>query len=194
MKEEIEPICIGAGMGGLDKLVIRVRVENMTGLIAQLKEMWKTIDPDHPFDYFFLDDFFDAQYRSEERLSAIMAWFGGLAVAIACLGLLGLSSFMAEQRTKEIGIRKVLGASIVDMVAMLSNELLALVGAAVLIAWPIGYIAMRFWLQNFAYRTGFSPWIFLCSGIATMIIAFLTVSFHAIKAASADPVESLRYE
>ncbi|UCC41476.1 MAG: ABC transporter permease, partial [Candidatus Aminicenantes bacterium] len=117
LREELEPICIGAGIGGLDKLVIRVRTENISGIIAQLKDTWKQIDPNHPFDFFFLDDFFDAQYRSEERLNSIFASFSGLAIIIACLGLFGLSSFMAEQRTKEIGIRKVLGASIPEAVA-----------------------------------------------------------------------------
>jgi putative ABC transport system permease protein len=194
LREELEPICIGAGVGGLDKLVIRVRTENMTGLIAQLKETWKEIDPSHPFDFFFLDDFFNAQYRSEERLNSIFAWFSGLAIIIACLGLFGLSSFMAEQRTKEIGIRKVLGASISEVVVLLSKELLALVGVAVLVAWPIAYFAMSSWLRNFPFRTSFNPWTFLISGLAALSIAFLTVSFQASKAASANPVDSLRYE
>ncbi len=194
LREELEPICIGAGMEGLDKLVIRVRTENITGLISQLKDTWKEIDPSHPFDFFFLDDFFNAQYRSEERLNSIFASFSGLAIIIACLGLFGLSSFMVEQRTKEIGIRKVLGASISEVVALLSRELLVLVGVAVLVAWPIAYFAMSFWLRNFPFRTSLNPWIFLVSGLAALTIAFLTVSFQAIKAASANPVDSLRYE
>ena len=194
LREELEPICIGAGMGGLDKLVIRVRTENITGLISQLEDTWKEIDPNRPFDFFFLDDFFDSQYRSEERLNRIFASFSGLAIIIACLGLFGLSSFMAEQRTKEIGIRKVLGASISEVVALLSRELLVLVGLAVLVAWPVAYFAMSSWLRNFPFRTSFNPWIFLVSGLAALIIAFLTVSFQAIKAASANPADSLRYE
>jgi putative ABC transport system permease protein len=194
LREELEPICIGVGMGGLDKLVIRARTENITGLISQLKNTWKEIDPSHPFDFFFLDDFFNAQYRSEERLNSIFASFSGLAIIIACLGLFGLSSFMAEQRTKEIGIRKVLGASISEVVALLSRELLVLVGAAVLVAWPIAYFAMSSWLRNFSFRTSLNPWIFFISGLAALMIAFLTMSFQAIKAASANPVDSLRYE
>jgi putative ABC transport system permease protein len=194
LREELEPICIGVGMGGLDKLVIRIQTENITGLISQLKNTWREIDPSHPFDFFFLDDFFDAQYRSEEQLNRIFASFSGLAIIIACLGLFGLSSFMAEQRTKEIGIRKVLGASVLEVVTLLSRELLVLVGLAVLTAWPIAYFAMGSWLRNFPFRTSFNPWIFLVSGLATLAIALLTVSFQATKAASADPVNSLRYE
>jgi putative ABC transport system permease protein len=194
LREELEPICIGIGVGGLDKLVIRVRTENITGLITQLKDIWKEIDPNRPFDFFFLDDFFDAQYRSEERLNRIIASFSGLAIIIACLGLFGLSSFMAEQRTKEIGIRKVLGASIPEVVVLLSRELLVLVGVAVLVAWPVSYFAMNSWLRNFPFRTSRNPWIFLVSGLAALAIAFLTVSFQAIKSASADPADSLRYE
>jgi putative ABC transport system permease protein len=194
LREELEPICIGFGMGGLDKLVIRVQTENITGLITRLKDTWKEIDPNHPFDFFFLDDFFDAQYRSEERLSRIFASFSGLAIIIACLGLFGLSSFMAEQRTKEIGIRKVLGASIPEVVALLSRELLVLVGVAVLVAWPVAYFAMNSWLRNFPFRASLNPWIFLVSGLAALTIAFLTVSFQATKGATANPVDSLRYE
>jgi putative ABC transport system permease protein len=194
LREELEPICIGVGMGGLDKLVIRVRTEKIAGLISQLKETWKEIDSNHPFDFFFLDDFFNAQYLSEERLNKIFASFSGLAIIIACLGLFGLSSFMAEQRTKEIGIRKVLGASIPEVVALLSRELLVLVGLAVLVAWPVAYFAMSSWLQNFPFRTSLNPWIFLVSGFAALTIAFLTVSFQATKAASSNPVDSLRYE
>jgi len=194
LREELEPICIGVGMGGLDKFVIRVRTENISGLIAQLKETWKDIDPNRPFDFFFLDDFFDAQYRSEEKLNKIFAVFSGLAIIIACLGLFGLSSFMAEQRTKEIGIRKILGSSIPEVVLLLCRELLVLVGVAVLVAWPVAYFAMSSWLRNFPFRTGFNPWIFLVSGMAALSIAFLTVSFQATKAASANPADSLRYE
>ena len=194
LREELEPICIGVGMGGLDKLVIRVQTENITGLISQLKDTWKEIDPGHPFDFFFLDDFFDAQYRSEEQLNRIFASFSGLAIMIACLGLFGLSSFMAEQRTKEIGIRKILGASVPEVVILLSRELLVLVGLAVLVAWPVAYFTMGSWLRNFPFRTSFNPWIFLFSGLAALAIAVLTVSFQAAKAASADPVDSLRYE
>ncbi len=194
LREELEPICIGVGAGGLDKLVIRVQTENIAGIITQLKDTWKQIDPNHPFDFFFLDDFFDAQYRSEERLNSIFASFSGLAIIIACLGLFGLSSFMAEQRTKEIGIRKVLGASIPEVVALLSRELLVLVGVAVLVAWPVAYFAMSSWLRNFPFRTSLNPWIFLVSGLAALIIAFLTMSFQATKSASANPVDSLRYE
>ena len=194
LREDLEPICIGVGMGGLDKFVIRFQTENVSRLIEQLENTWKEIDPIHPFDFFFLDDFFDAQYRSEEQLNRIFASFSGLAIIIACLGLFGLSSFLAEQRTKEIGIRKVLGASIPEVVVLLSREMLVLVGMAVLVAWPVAYFAMNTWLQNFPFRTSFDPWIFLISGLAALCVAFLTISYQAVKAALADPIDSLRYE
>ena len=133
-------------------------------------------------------------YIADQRTSKIASTFSILAIFIACLGLLGLASFVTEQRTKEIGIRKVLGASISSLLFMLSREFLKWVLIANIIAWPVAYYAMNNWLNNFAYRVNINLWIFILSGIAALIIALFTISSHAIKAATSNPVKSLRYE
>jgi putative ABC transport system permease protein len=194
LREKIEPILIGAGMGGLDKLVIKVQTDNIAGLITRLKDTWKEIDPGHPFDFFFLDEFFGSQYRAEERLNSIIAWFSGLAIFIACLGLLGLSSFMAEQRTKEIGIRKVLGASVANIIRHISREFIILISIANILAWPLAYYLMRRWLQGFAFRASMGWGMFLATGVSVLVITMLTVGWQILRAATADPVDSLRYE
>jgi putative ABC transport system permease protein len=194
LRERIEPLLIANEMTNLGTLVVKIKTEEISRLVGELKTAWKTISPGKLFDYFFVDDLFDAKFRSEERLNTIFSSFSFLAIAIACLGLFGLASFMAEQKKKEIGIRKVLGASIVEIVGLLSSQFLKLVGLAALIAWPIAYFAMNAWLREFAYRTSLSPWTFLGSGLAAVMIAFLTVSYQAVRAASADPVDSLKYE
>ena len=147
-----------------------------------------------PVTYRFLDDTFDQLYRQEERLSRVFALFAGLAIAIACLGLFGLAAYTAERRRKEIGVRKVLGASVSSVVALLSGEFTRLVAVAFVIATPLAWWAMQRWLDHFAYRIdlGLSPFL-LAGGLATMV-ALLTVSIHAIRAATADPVASLRHE
>jgi putative ABC transport system permease protein len=133
-------------------------------------------------------------YQAEERLRQVVVFFASLAIFIAGLGLLGLASFLAEQRTREIGIRKILGATVAQVTVLLSKDFLKLVIAANLIAWPVAWYVMKRWLENFAYRSDISWWIFLMSGGVALVIALLTVSFQAIRAALANPVESLRYE
>jgi len=168
-------------------------VRTMGMEIAKGRDFSK-ISPGSLFDYFFIDELFDAQYRSEERLNKIFSSFSLLAIAIACLGLFGLASYIAERRKKEVGIRKVLGASLGGVVGLLAKEFLKLVGLAALIAWPIAYFAMNIWLRGFAYRTQINLWTFAVSGLAALAIAFLTVSYQAVRAALANPVDSLKYE
>ncbi len=194
LRDVIEPLLITNDMSELEVLAIRFKAADAERLIGELKKAWKTISPGTLFDYFFIDELFDAKFRSEERLNKIFSSFSLLAVAIACLGLFGLASFLAEKMKKEIGIRKVLGASIGQVVGLLSREFLILVGLAALVAWPIAYFAMNLWLRGFAYRTRIQPWIFVGSGLAALAIAFLTVSYQAVRAASADPVDSLKHE
>ena len=141
-----------------------------------------------------MDEAFDQQYRDDQRFATLFGVFAGLAIVIACLGLFGLASFTAAQRTKEIGVRKVLGASVPSIVGLLSKDFLKLVGIAFIIAAPLAYVAMRQWLEGFAYRIEVGPGIFLFTGGVVLLIALVTVSYQAIKAATADPVESLRYE
>jgi len=152
------------------------------------------MNPEFPFIYRFLDEDYDQLYRLEERGSAIFQTFAILAVFISCLGLFGLASFMAEQRTKEIGIRKVLGSSVQGIVILVTKDFLKWVLMANLIAWPLAWYVSHKWLQNFAYHINIHIWIFLISGALAFVIAVLTVSFQSIRAAVANPVEALRYE
>jgi putative ABC transport system permease protein len=150
--------------------------------------------PGTPFEFSFLDRIYDDQYRNEERTGRVFTIFTFFALFVACLGLLGLASFAAEQRTKEIGIRKVLGASVPGILLMMSREFTRWVLLANITAWPIAYYIMHRWLQSFAYRSGIGWLVFILSGFIALAIALLTVSFQAVKAAVANPVESLRYE
>jgi putative ABC transport system permease protein len=162
--------------------------------IAFMKNTWNRINPGQDFEYKFLDDHFKELYQADSQVSEIVGILAGLAIVISCLGLFGLASYAAEKRVKEIGIRKVLGASVQNIVRLLSKDFLKLVLVANLIAWPIAWLVMHKWLQDFAYRINISWWVFLAAGVAALLIALLTVSFQAIKAAIANPVKSLRSE
>ena len=173
---------------------VRIKPENYQGTISYLENTWKKFAGNQAFDYSFLDQNLAHLYIADQRTSKIASTFSILAIFIACLGLLGLASFVTEQRTKEIGIRKVLGASIPSLLFMLSKEFLKWVLIANIIAWPVAYYAMNNWLNNFAYRVNINLWIFILGGIAALIIALFTISSHAIKAATSNPIKSLRYE
>ena len=162
--------------------------------LARIEEAYKTYSPGIPFDYLFLDEAFNLQYTSERQLGELFNGFSLLSVIIACLGLFGLASYAAEQKTKEIGIRKVLGASIPGIVAMTVREFLKWILIANLLAWPLAYFVMSKWLQNFAYKVSIGPLVFVLSAGLTLIVAVLTVSYHSLKSALANPVDSLRYE
>jgi putative ABC transport system permease protein len=162
--------------------------------VRLLRDTWNRLAPGQPFEYAFLDDRFSDVYRSEEKLGGIFGILAGLSVFVACLGLLGLASFLAEQRTKEIGIRKVLGASAAEVVGLLLKEFAKWILAANLIAWPLAYYAMHRWLEGFAYRTGIGIGIFLLSGLMILAIAMLSVGYQAARAALSNPIDSLRYE
>jgi putative ABC transport system permease protein len=162
--------------------------------MAAIEKKWKTFIPNRPFLYFFLDEYFDKQYRSEERFGNLFFSFAILAIFISCLGLLGLASYSTIQRTKEIGIRKVMGASVGVIVNLLSRDFLILVLISFFIAAPITWILMHSWLQDFTYRISISWWIFLVACLLAMFVALFTISFQAIKAAIANPVKSLKSE
>ena len=167
---------------------------NIPETISAIEDVWKGVNPNTPFEYHFLNEIIDKQYDSEQRISKVVNYFTFLAIFVSCIGLFGLSAYMAEQRTKEIGIRKVLGASVSAILGLLSKDFLKLVLMAILVAWPISYVAMRLWLQEFAYRIDVGIATLLLAGIAALLIALLTISFQAIRAATANPVETLRYE
>jgi putative ABC transport system permease protein len=175
-------------------LSVKIRGGNIPDTLGFLKETWGKFSPNYPIDYSFFDDIFDSAYRSEYRLGSMFNVFSLLAVAIACLGLFGLSAFTAEQRTKEIGIRKVLGASGTSIFVLLSKEFAKWVLISSFIAWPIAYFAMRTWLQNFAYKAPLAPWIFIAATGAAAVVALGTVASQTVKVASANPVNVLRYE
>ena len=194
LHQKIQPLAIHLADNWMSFLSVKINTENIPRTIGFLKEKWNKFSPNYPFDYFFLDDDFEKMYRSEMRLGKTFASFTALAIFIACLGLFGLASFTSEQRTKEIGVRKVLGASVSNIVCLLSKEFFKWMLMASLIAWPVAYYAVSQWLQSFAYRISIGIWIFLLSTVLAFFVALVTVSFKAVKAALANPVEALRYE
>ncbi len=194
LHREIKPLVMSIAPHEFVNVVARIRPENIPATIAFLQEKWQAFEPGYPFRYFFLDEDFGRLFQNEERQSKIFGYFTILAILIACLGLFGLASFIAEQRTKEIGVRKVLGASVQQIILLLSKDFTKLVTIAFAIAAPVAYFAMNKWLQDFAYRTDLSPAIFVLAGGLALMIAWLTVSYQAIKAALTNPVEALHYE
>ena len=196
LHQEVRPLVIhlykNHGYGSF--ISVRIKPENYQSTISYLENTWKKFAGNQAFDYNFLDQNLAHLYIADQRASKIASTFSILAIFIACLGLLGLASFVTEQRTKEIGIRKVLGASIPSLLFMLSKEFLKWVLIANIIAWPVAYYVMNNWLNNFAYKVNISLWIFVLSGIAALIIALLTIISHAVRASTANPVKSLRYE
>ena len=173
---------------------IRINTADIPGLVAQVKSKWKDVSPNQVFSYSFMDKDFDAIYRSEQRMGAISIAFTSLAIIIACLGLFGLAAYAAEQRTREIGKRKVLGANVSTIVAMLSKDFIKLVIISILLATPVAWWAMQKWLQSFAYRQNIQWWVFAFAGLTAIFIAFVTISFQSIKAALSNPVNSLKSE
>jgi len=180
--------------GSLRFIFIKIASENIPNTLEYIRETTMTFAPDYPYEYSFLDQGVGDLYQAEQKLGEIFSTFAFLAIFISCLGIFGLASFTAERRTKEIGIRKVLGASISSIMVLLSKEFSRWILLANVIAWPIGWFAMHKWLQNFAYRSSLNPLLFLLAGLLSLVIAALPVSYQAIKAAVADPIDSLRYE
>jgi putative ABC transport system permease protein len=171
-----------------------VKPGNIQATMAEVKRQYEAFFPGNPFDYVFLDESFNKQYKNDQLFGTAFALFAGFAIFIACLGLLGLSLFGTTQRIKEIGVRKVLGASVANIVLLLSKDFVILIGVAFVIAAPIAWWIMHQWLQGFVYRIGISAWIFIGAGLLAVIIALATISFQAIRAALSNPVKSLRTE
>jgi len=201
LRESIKPVVIGrlepkyiGLMSASAYIAVKIRPHETRAAIAAIRKEYDKFAADVPFAYSFLDEDFNKLYDSEEKMSEVFGYVSFLAIFVACLGLFGLAAFAAEQRTKEIGIRKALGATVSNVMMLLSKDFVKLVLVANLLAWPIAYFAMNKWLQDFAYRGGFEWWIFALAGGLALLIAFVTVSTQAIKAALANPVESLRYE
>ncbi len=176
------------------KFFVRIKAGDPSKALATLNKAWSSLVSDLPFQYDFLDDRLDNFYKSEVRWSRIIGWAGGISIFLACLGLLGLAALAAVNRTKEIGIRKVLGASIPNIIGLLSKDFLKLVVIAIIIASPLAWYFMSKWLQDFAYRINIGWTIFLIAGLSVATLALITISLQAISAAMANPVKSLRTE
>jgi putative ABC transport system permease protein len=193
LHERISPLVMIQGTND-GALIVKTKTKDIAGLLSTMKKEWSDLKADAPFSYSFLDERFKNTYQSEQKTGLILGIFAGLTILVACLGLFGLATFTAEQRTREIGIRKVLGSSVTGIVSLLSKDFLKLVFLAFIIAAPIAWWAMNRWLQDFAYRINISGWIFLVAALVALFITILTVSFQAIKAALANPVKSLKAE
>jgi ABC-type antimicrobial peptide transport system permease subunit len=163
-------------------------------MLSKVEAVMKKNNPAFPFEYTFVDETFNAKFQSEQLVGKLSQIFALLAILISCLGLFGLAAYTAEQRSKEIGVRKVLGASVTGIVKLLSKDFLKLVGFSIIISVPIAWLAMSNWLQSYAYRIEINWWIFILAGILAILIALATVSFQAVKAALANPVKSLKTE
>jgi putative ABC transport system permease protein len=194
LRQAIGPIIIYIYPRHFSYLLIRLRGEEVKSGLQSIRQTWKKMIPGRPFEYFFLDQDFDRFYRAEQRAGHIFGGFALLAVIIALLGLFGLTTFTAEQKSKEVGIRKVLGASTPGLVGMFTSEFTGLVLIANMIAWPLAYYMIWNWLQNFVYRTTASIWIFILAAGLTLGLTLITVSVQALRTARRDPVKVLRYE
>ena len=194
LHQKVEPLTLRLEPNSSRYLTLKVKADDIPHVLAEIRRIWKEVAPHRPFLYSFLDESFNVQYESDIRFRYLFSIFSCLAILIACLGLLGLATYSAMQRTKEIGIRKVLGAESFSIVQLLSKEFIKLVVIAIVIATPFSWYAMSKWLDGYAYKVEINVWTFVLAGIIALLIAVVTVSFHAIKASMANPVKSLRTE
>jgi putative ABC transport system permease protein len=195
LRESLKPCIIRAiASPKYGEMLIRINQSATKEVLQKLNHLWQQFYPNKVLQTDWISDILTNQYKTETRLEQLFIFFGSLSIFLACLGLFGLIAFSSEQRTKEIGIRKVLGASVANVVALLSKDFLKLVIIAIIISIPIAWLAMNKWLQNFAYRINISWWVFVAAGLLAIIIALITVSWQAIRAARANPVKSLRTE
>jgi len=194
LRDNVTPLVMVMSKDWMASLSVRINTANLPALMQQVENKWKAMVPNQHFQYTFMDDEFNAIYNNEQRMGKIFVVFTSLAIIIACLGLFGLAAYAAEQRNREISIRKVLGAGVSTLVVMLSKDFIKLVLIAIVIATPLAWLIMQKWLQGYAYRENISWWVLAITGFAAIIIAFITVSFQSVKAALVNPVESLRGE
>ena len=192
--EPLKPLFIAVNPDNVDFLAVRINSKNVPASLEYMHKAWKEIFPQSPFEYFFFDSHLDKLYKTETKLASIFNWFCGLAIMISSLGLIGLTSISIVKKNKEIGIRKVFGASVISVTNLISKEFLILVLLANLLVSPLVWLGMNMWLQDFAYRIEISLWVFILSGGIALLIALATISIQSIKAATANPVEALRYE
>jgi putative ABC transport system permease protein len=193
-KKPLEPFLFTCDWYEGEYYAIRMNTEHLPQTVDHVRQAWNTAFPGNPFEYYFLDDYFNRQYANDRKFGQLFTTFASLAILICCLGLFGLSAYTASQRIKEIGIRKVLGATVANITVLLSLDFLRLVLISILIATPLTWLVMYGWQQSYAYRAPIQWWVFALAGLIALLIALLTVSFQAIKAALTNPVKSLRSE
>jgi ABC-type antimicrobial peptide transport system permease subunit len=193
MHESIKPAFLHLQKGE-GTILARIRQDNQKSALTSIEKLYKRYNPGFPFAFSFLDEAYQKQYETETRTATLSGYFAGLAIIISCLGLFGLAAFTAQKRRKEIGVRKVIGASVVNITTMLSKDFLQLIFISLTIALPISWWLMSNWLQSFSYRVSITPYVFVLASISVILITFFTISFQAIKAAMANPVNSLRTE
>ena len=199
LKSSFEPIIFYLQPTGWEYITLDIAAtgqstEQLDEIIAYAEQQWRALYSNEPFHYFFLDDRFNQQYQADQRFHLLFNLFSGLVIFIACMGLFGLSSYSAVQKTKEIGVRKLLGASVQSIVALLSQDFVKLILSSSVLALPLAYWATQRWLENYAFRVDVRWWMFLLPLLAVLVIALLTISFQTIRAALANPADSLRYE
>jgi putative ABC transport system permease protein len=194
LQNAIEPLAVYLSPSQIAFAIVRLQAGNVAGSLHRVKAAWETVNPSYPFEYRFFDEDFARMFESDQRMATLFRYASLFAIIVACLGLFGLASYMAEQRTREIGVRKVLGASIPEITALLSREFVKWVLIANIVAWPVAYFLLEKLLQNYAYRTPFLWWLYPLALLVTLGVALLTVGYQAIKAALGNPVEALRYE
>jgi putative ABC transport system permease protein len=195
LHQTVEPLTLRYGYPTeLNRISVAIKGNNIPATLANLRKTWDKVAPQRPFLYHFLDESFNTQYQADQNFGQLFTFFSCLAICIACLGLLGLSTFMAQQRVKEIGVRKVLGSSVSGIVMLLSKDFIKLVLIAIVIAIPLCTWVMNKWLQDFAYRIAIGPVVFIEAGIVCVGIAFATIAWQSVKAALVNPVRSLRNE
>jgi putative ABC transport system permease protein len=193
LKDKIEPMVISVAKDNR-VLAVKIKPGNTAQTLKKIENAWLALAPQYPFEYTFLDQVYDNLYKSEQKQMAVFSVFATVAICIACLGLFGLAAFTAEQRTKEMSVRKVLGADVSNIVLLLSGDFVKLVLIALVIASPVAWYMMHRWLEDFEYSVNISPGTFLLAGVCAIVIALLTVSYHAIKTAYTNPVKTLRSE
>ena len=194
LKKSFEPLIFRLIPNASNFYSVSISSNDIPYLIEKIEDEWKAEFPGNPFDFFFLDDHYDQQYKAEIQFGKVFGLFAGLAIFIACLGLFGLASYMTAQRTKEIGVRKILGASLASVLSLLSKDFVRLILVSILFAIPISWFVMDDWLSGFANQINLSWWIFAAPSILILVIALGTVTFQTLKAGLSNPVDSLRHE
>ncbi len=192
LHESIAPLLMANNPYG--GLIVRTKTKEIAKLVSGMEDKWKAFNTGEPFSYSLLDELYNETYLTEQKMGTILKIFGAITIFVACLGLFGLVTFAAEQRVKEVGIRKVLGADVTQIVSLLSKDLILLVSLSFVIAFPLGYYLVNLWLQDFVYKIDVQGWVFVVTGLSTLLVAFLTMSFTTIRASMANPVKSLRSE